>query len=745
MRNAARKLFNAGLCVMPARRAEKRPVPNWKRYQERLPTRMELEAWFANGHDALCILAGCVSGNVEMIDFDFQGELFDAWMERLPAELRDRLVVECSQSGGRHVVYRCEGPVCGSMKLAQRWVDDEDGGAGHVITLIETRGEGGIFLCAPTAGYELLQGDLAELPVITEQERDVLLMAAWELNEYEPVVDGPGFAPGGPSGDVSRSAGVGGGRRPGDDFNARGDVGAILAARGWVKVTGGANEKWRRPGKARGWSATFNGDVFYVFSSNAFPFEPNRGYSRFAVYALLEHGGDYDAAAAELGRLGYGDRKPRLMPKGAVELGGIMGQEQAGESEDDPGLLPEELLRVPGFISEVMDFTMATAPYPNHVMAFCGALALQAFLAGRKVRDAGDNRTNLYLLGLAHSAAGKEHPRKINTQVCHAVGLAGALGDKFASGEGLQDALFVSPAMLFQTDEIDGMLQSINRARDARHENVMGTLLTLYSAANSVFPMRRKAGQSKGDVIDQPGLVIFGTAIPNHYYEALSERMLTNGFFARMIILEAGKRGKGQEPRIVDLPPRVLMTARWWADFSPGQGNLDKWHPAPVVVEHTPAALELLSEVRKLADSEYERAEECDDPVGTTVWGRVGEHIRKLALIYAVSENHEKPRIEEPAVEWATAFVMHQTRRMLYMAGRYVADDQFQALAMKLLEKLEHAPNRQLTHSVLLKRMKCSAETFGKLIDTLAQREDIQVFEETTEGRPVRFYRMSGL
>ena len=47
----------------------------------------------------------------------------------------------------------------------------------------------------------------------------------------------------------------------------------------------------------------------------------------------------------------------------------------------DPGPLPEELLRVPGFISEVMDHCLATAPYPNVALAFCGALALQAFLA----------------------------------------------------------------------------------------------------------------------------------------------------------------------------------------------------------------------------------------------------------------------------------------------------------------------------------------------------------------------------
>jgi sialate O-acetylesterase len=39
------------------------------------------------------------------------------------------------------------------------------------MTLIETRGEGGLFLCAPTAGYGLIQGDLRTPPVLTEASR----------------------------------------------------------------------------------------------------------------------------------------------------------------------------------------------------------------------------------------------------------------------------------------------------------------------------------------------------------------------------------------------------------------------------------------------------------------------------------------------------------------------------------------------------------------------------------------------
>ncbi|MGB5323478.1 hypothetical protein [Lutimonas sp.] len=52
--------------------------------------------------------------------------------------------------------------------------------------------------------------------------------------------------------------------------------------------------------------------------------------------------------------------------------------------------------------------------------------------------------------------------------------------ERLASGEGLQDALHLTPTMLFQTDEIDGLLQSISKSRDARYEQLMSTLLTMY-------------------------------------------------------------------------------------------------------------------------------------------------------------------------------------------------------------------------------------------------------------------------
>ena len=175
----ARQYLQLGLCVLPAVRSEKRPaLAGWKSFQSKLPTSQQIEHWFASRPDAICIVAGGVSGNLEVIDFDFQADQFEAWAALVPEELLARLIIEWTQSGGRHVIYRVDEAICGNIKLSQSLVE------GKPQTLIETRGEGGLFLCAPTEGYQLMQGSFESIPIITAAERERLLEAAWSLNSY---------------------------------------------------------------------------------------------------------------------------------------------------------------------------------------------------------------------------------------------------------------------------------------------------------------------------------------------------------------------------------------------------------------------------------------------------------------------------------------------------------------------------------------------------------------------------------
>lgn len=754
----AKRYLNAGLSVLPAKCSEKRPsLVSWKPYQTRRPTLTEIDAWFSHPPDGLCIVAGAVSGNLEMMDFDCQAELFEKWkslVAQAAPEILSRLVIESSQSGGCHVIYRCQTEVGSNMKLAQRKIampneqefelcgkkykphKDVDGTWFIILTLIETRGEGGLFLCAPTPGYELLQGDLADLPILSSEQRERLLEAAWALNEFmpEPVPD-------------ATSATSKDGLRPGDDYNTRGDVRTLLQSHGWTCVKSGDNEYWRRPGKSNGWSATLKNNVFYVWSTNASPFESQKPYAPFSVYTILEHHGDYSKAAAALLAQGYGEHPSESAPSG-VDISGLI---RSFENKDpqqgrfaDPGPTPNELLRVPGYISQVMDFCMEISAYPNQAMAFCGAVALQSFLCGRKVREKGDLRPNIYLLALAGASTGKDYPRKINAHILTQIGQTNCLGDKFASGEGLQDAMFQTPCMLFQNDEVDTMLQSFNKSRDGHLESIMSTLLTMYTTSNSVYPMRRKAGKQPAGFIDQPHLTLFGTATPKYYYSALSERMLTNGFIARIITIDVGKRSTGKDAGIIgSMPEAIIDTARWWSDYKPGQPrNLIDVHPVPAIVDYTDDGRRVLNEFRTFADAEYAKAEDSNDEVSKTVWGRANENARKLALLYACSENHLQPQISSDAAKWSVELMTHQLRRMLALVQLYVADNDFHASCLKLKQKLREAKGWTLPHSVLLKRMKIDTKSFQSIIDTLVSQDDLEVLSSPTKTNKCTFYHL---
>ncbi len=337
----------AGLSVLPASSVSKyTTIGVWKKYQNERPTPAdflrlprfsspklnedtgEVIVYEANG---LCVTMGAGSGNAETIDFDFKAELFPAWCqlieERAPGLLA-RLTIERSQSGGRHVAYRCEEAVGGNLKLAERLIPapsadlieyqgkklkpkKKDGTYAAQIGLIETRGQGGLIVCAPTPGYVLEQGSWETLQTLTVAERAILIDAAKSLSEIVEPIETP--RP--PAKPYSDSIGQPGGGRAGDDYNERGDVRELLRHHGWKYVyTDEKGEKWARPGKNNGGvSATlFDGKVFYCFSSNA-GLEEEKGYPPFALFAALEHNNDYRAAAKALYALGYGEKdKPKL-------------------------------------------------------------------------------------------------------------------------------------------------------------------------------------------------------------------------------------------------------------------------------------------------------------------------------------------------------------------------------------------------------------------------------------------------
>ncbi len=315
--------------LMPKRWCElSERVWRWGWYKLHAPTRAEVREWFIDscGNYGMAILGGKISGNLEIIDLD-NWDIVTPWMKRVRRQtpnLLHKVVLVQTPRPGLHVYYRCA-EAGRSQKLAQVPVTDPDTGKIKPKTLIEIKGEGGYCLappspaaCHPTGRcYTVVsRHDLTAIPTIAPLERNVLIESARALNCWHPPQR---------RGYIRRpSATDRFGGRPGDDFNRRADWGDILRPHGWTFAGrgGDGSDHWCRPGKARGTSASTNfcgSELMVVFSSNAAPFEEGTAYCKFAAYALLNHDGDFHAAAKALVAQGYGGspahtERQRLQP-----------------------------------------------------------------------------------------------------------------------------------------------------------------------------------------------------------------------------------------------------------------------------------------------------------------------------------------------------------------------------------------------------------------------------------------------
>ena len=338
---AAKAMVQSGLSVIPVRadatkmpafellprvwsNAEQRHTRPWSAFKTRRPTMAELRDWFRDSDKdieyGVAVIGGEVSGGVEIVDLD-NWDVVEPWSALVDDQapgLLDRLVRVKSPRPGLHVYYRCV-EFGGSRKLAM--VPDPEHGGTKPKGVIELKGAAGYCLAPPSPAAchrtnrpYVYDGDLdlTQIPTITPEEREILLSCARRLDAwgrparkaYSPTV---------------RTAPAGGFARPGDAFNALADWGEILIPHGWawVRETEVGSHQWCRPGKSGGVSATtgFAGsDLLFAFSSNADPFEPQAWYTKFHAYTLLNHGGDFRAAARDLARRGYGACRTRPEP-----------------------------------------------------------------------------------------------------------------------------------------------------------------------------------------------------------------------------------------------------------------------------------------------------------------------------------------------------------------------------------------------------------------------------------------------
>lgn len=388
LRDIAKRWTANGLSVVPIRPdGSKAPSVNWTKLQHRILSDEEIDKEFSKGY-GIAVIGGQISGNLEMLDFDVPTDkdtgkvfgpcVFDEWYDQLDIdllELVEQMPRVQTPSGGIHLYYRCEA-LEGNAKLARQLFKEYTDANGNEkpLTVIETRGEGGYVIaphspakCHPSGKtYEFITGDFESIPVITPEQRQELFEVCRGFDESK--IEDKKLEASQRKAPIPRADGR---LRPGDDFDRRASWDEILEPLGWTFVFRRRDGSllWRRPGKNKGISATIRPytppdsneekEYFYNFSANGDPFPEETALTKFQAYTIAYHNGDFEAAARELGRQGFGEapsapsaiqdldviidaKRPDAVPWGDLDPGLTTRVEeleleaQAAEREDAP-------------------------------------------------------------------------------------------------------------------------------------------------------------------------------------------------------------------------------------------------------------------------------------------------------------------------------------------------------------------------------------------------------------------------
>lgn len=384
---------------------------------------------------------------------------------------------------------------------------------------------------------------------------------------------------------------------------------------------------------------------------------------------------------------------------------------------------PASLLNPPGLLGEFVAWACRTARFPQPILAAVNGLALLGTVIGQTARTETDLRANLYVLGIAPSASGKDHSRKCAKRLMAAAGLTARLGgENLASDAGLLEAVNRSPSCLFQIDEFGRVLKTLVKPDKAHLYAIPTTLMQLYSAANDLFLGKEYAGGDRKD-IDQPCVCLYGTTVPQHFFSALTHDEAEDGFLARFFIA-SGDSDPVEQSAGMEAPPQSLVDAVVAIASRPRnvnpRGNIDAALVArpPVYAMNAEASQLFQTLSAEIAD----RRESHRQAGIAAIWGRCWEQSAKAALVIAASRNEGDLVITGADAQFGIDLGKWSCASMAAHIANYVAENETENTAKRVERMIRDAGNDGMTMGALyaktrfLKR-KDRSDVIDELVD----------------------------
>lgn len=445
-------------------------------------------------------------------------------------------------------------------------------------------------------------------------------------------------------------------------------------------------------------------------------------------------------------RLEQGNQPQTLMPQGIEAAGSpegnhplAMGISQTQDSDE----LPSHLLQVPGLVGDIAHWITASSRKPQPGLALGAALTLIGTAAGRKFAGPTRSGTHLYVLALAPTGAGKNHPLDQINRVLSLVMTREQGPSQFMSYSSVIKRLERHPLVLCAMDEFGSFLAKINnRKSSSSHEQaISGVLRTAWGCSFSTMTTPEYANEPS-KVIHSPALSIYGASTQEEFYRSLQGSDVHNGFLNRFLILSTRHRPAECDPSVdaYTLPEpiklaldRVFYAGNALANMTAHNVSAD----APShVVPWGPGAQDVYRALGRLIESR-----EADE----SFLARTSEMAVRLATIRAIGIDQDAPVVQAADMAWARDLALWSAERMIAESSQFMSENDKQAehqMVLRLIEQGGVEGGGKISQGELSRKIRGRLDTnrVKSILAGLVESEQVLEEKMETPGRIKRLY-----
>ena len=242
--------------------------------------------------------------------------------------------------------------------------------------------------------------------------------------------------------------------------------------------------------------------------------------------------------------------------------------------------------------------------------------------------------------------------------------------------------------------------------------------------------------------IESPNACIYGTTVPSEFYEALSSSESVNGTLSRFLLFEASSsRPPRQRPDLNYETKGLAARIANLASYSHNGGDLSEFLNTE--------SIKIEPKTVKMDEGVYELWEELDEhctdlmkcPISSALYSRVAENAAKLALIYAVSVNHEVPVIDLEALGWAAEIAMWTANVLMNRSNDRVSDNTVESNLKAVVRILKLFGSTGATKSEITKRTQfLRRQERNDILNTLIESGDVIMSSDKKGKKSVSVY-----